>query len=88
MATTPRPSVGVVEVAIPTGTFITGGGYLNEMNSTGSNPAANPSKMNFGFNVKYNSKGTNPQGHVNVIFRGTGGSTRSRATRWTASGPR
>ena len=62
----------MVEVAIPTGTFITGGGYLNETNSAGSKPAANPSKMNFGFNVKYNSKGTNPQGHVNIIYRNAG----------------
>ena len=62
----------VIEVADPTGTFITGGGYLNEANSAGSNPAANPSKMNFGFNVKYNKNGTNPQGHVNIIYRSGG----------------
>ena len=62
----------VIEVADPTGTFITGGGYLNEANSAGSNPAANPSKMNFGFNVKYNKSGTNPQGHVNIIYRSGG----------------
>ncbi len=70
--TEPLNLAGVVEVAIPTGTFITGGGYLNETNSAGSKPAANPSKMNFGFNVKYNSKGTNPQGHVNIIYRNGG----------------
>jgi hypothetical protein len=28
--------------------------------------------MNFGFNVKYNNKGTNPQGHINVIYRNAG----------------
>jgi hypothetical protein len=62
----------VVEVADPTGQFVTGGGYLNEVKSAGSNSAANPSKMNFGFNVKYNSKGTNTQGHVNIIYRNGG----------------
>jgi hypothetical protein len=62
----------VLEIADPTGTFITGGGYLNEVSSAGSNPAANPSKMNFGFNVKYNKNGSNPQGHINVIYRSGG----------------
>ena len=62
----------VIEVADPTGTFITGGGYLVEANSAGSIPAANPSKMNFGFNVKYNSNGTNPQGHINIVYRSGG----------------
>jgi trimeric autotransporter adhesin len=62
----------VIEIADPTGTFITGGGYLNETNSAGSSPAANPSKMNFGFNVKYNKSGTNPQGHVTIIYRSGG----------------
>jgi hypothetical protein len=62
----------VIEVADNTGQFITGGGYLVEAKSAGSTPAANPSKMNFGFNVKYNSKGTNPQGHINVIYRNGG----------------
>src|SRR3954470_20378957 len=52
--------------------MITGGGYLVEANSAGSKPATNPSKMNFGFNVKYNSKGTNTQGHVNIIYRNGG----------------
>jgi hypothetical protein len=62
----------VIEVADPTGQFITGGGYLNETKSSGTYAGATSSKMNFGFNVKYNSKGTNPQGHVNIVFRSGG----------------
>ena len=60
----------VVEVAQPDGNFITGGGYLTMANSAGTNAATAGSKMNFGFNVKYN-KGSKPQpqGHVNIIFR-------------------
>jgi large repetitive protein len=68
--TTTGPTV--IEVADPTGQFITGGGYLVESKSAGSNAAANPSKMNFGFNVHYNNKGTNTQGHVNIIYRNGG----------------
>ena len=62
----------VIEVADPTGQFITGGGYLNKAKSSGQYAAANKLKMNSGFNVKYNSKGTNPQGHVNIVFRSGG----------------
>jgi hypothetical protein len=60
----------VVEVAQPDGNFITGGGYLTMTNSAGTYAATTGSRMNYGFNVKYN-KGSKPQpqGHVNVIFR-------------------
>jgi hypothetical protein len=60
----------IVEVAQPDGNFITGGGYLDMSSSNGSLGASAGSKMNFGFNVKYN-KGSKPQpqGRVNVIFR-------------------
>ncbi len=62
-------NIGVVEVAQPNGSFITGGGYLVESGSAGTYAADNGSRMNFGFNVKYNKNGTNPQGHVNAILR-------------------
>ncbi len=64
--------VGTVEVAQPNGTFITGGGYLMESNSAGSYAASGGTRTNFGFNVKYNKNGSNPQGHVNIIFRRAG----------------
>jgi hypothetical protein len=64
--------IGVVEVAQPNGTFITGGGYVVSTTSGkyGSSPAS--SRTNYGFNIKYNKSGTNPQGHVNIIFRSGG----------------
>jgi hypothetical protein len=53
--------------------FITGGGYLVLSNQTaGLNAGDVGSKNNFGFNVKYNSKGTNLQGRVNTIIRRAG----------------
>ena len=50
--------------------FITGGGYLLlDSTSAGTYKGDAGSKNNFGFNVKYNSKGTNLQGRVNTIVR-------------------
>jgi hypothetical protein len=53
--------------------FITGGGYLLlDGTSAGTYKGDAGSKNNFGFNVKYNSKGTNLQGRVNTIIRRAG----------------
>uniref|UniRef100_A0A831WXN0 Uncharacterized protein n=1 Tax=Thermorudis peleae TaxID=1382356 RepID=A0A831WXN0_9BACT len=49
--------------------FITGGGYLNLVNSSGICAGAVGSKNNFGFNVKYNKSLTNLQGNMNIIIR-------------------
>ncbi len=50
--------------------FITGGGYLLlDSTSAGTFKGDAGSKNNFGFNVKYNAKGTNLQGRVNTIIR-------------------
>ncbi len=64
-----------IQVSKPIATnFITGGGYvLLTSDSTGA-PAGSKagnvgSKNNFGFNVKYNSSGTNLQGRINTIIR-------------------
>jgi hypothetical protein len=52
--------------------FITGGGYLVLSSQMAGLMAGDVgSKNNFGFNVKYNSKGTNLQGRVNTIIRRT-----------------
>ena len=59
---------GLVEVAEPDGSFITGGGYLTIGNSGGTYQADSGSNMNFGFNGKYKNQ-KNFQGHVNIIFR-------------------
>jgi hypothetical protein len=53
--------------------FITGGGHLVLTNSSGAKPGEMHSKMNFGFTVKYNKSGTNPQGKVTAILRAADG---------------
>jgi hypothetical protein len=53
--------------------FITGGGYLVlDSTTAGTYKGDVGSKTNFGFNVKYNNKGTNLQGHLNTIIRKNG----------------
>jgi hypothetical protein len=70
---------GVVEVAQPTGSFITGGGFLTIGKSGGTYPADTGSRTNFGFNVNYkNTK--NLQGHVNIIFRAGGHTYQIKST--------
>jgi hypothetical protein len=61
----------IITISKPYATqFITGGGYLLLNNQTaGTYKGDTGSKNNFGFNVKYNSKGTNLQGRVNTIIR-------------------
>ena len=51
--------------------FIAGGGYLMLEKPSGTIQTDVPSKNNFGFNVKYNKKGTNLQGNINTIVRKT-----------------
>jgi hypothetical protein len=65
---------GVVTVSQPDGSFITGGGYTVVQSSVGQHAADAGSRMNYGFNVKYNKSMKNLQGHVNIIFR-KGGKT-------------
>jgi predicted alpha-1,2-mannosidase len=63
----------IITVAQPIPTnFITGGGHLILSNSSGMVSGDPGSKANFGFNVKYNKKGTNLQGSVNLIVRSAG----------------
>jgi hypothetical protein len=59
---------GIVEVAQPDGSFITGGGFLTIGKSSGTYFADSGSKMDFGFNVQYKNQ-KNLQGHANIIFR-------------------
>jgi hypothetical protein len=63
----------VIDVADPiTSNFITGGGFTLNQNSGGIYPGDLNQKTNFGFNVKYNSSGTNLQGNINIIDRSGG----------------
>ena len=86
----PTPvAIGVVEVAQPDGSFITGGGYIliasSSPNSAGQYAADPGSRTNYGFNVKYNKNQTNTQGHINIIFRRTvGGVVRTYQIKTTA----
>ena len=60
----------IITVAKALGTkFITGGGYLVLCCSEGSLEGQVGTKSNFGFNIKYNKKGTNLQGNIRLLFR-------------------
>jgi hypothetical protein len=76
----------IVEVAQPTGNFITGGGYRIADSSAGSYPADPGSKVGFAFNLKFNKSLTNLQGHANVIFRSDGKSYQIKSTSFDSLG--
>jgi Putative metal-binding motif len=59
----------VLTVYKPLGDFVTGGGYIIPTQSSGTYASTSGLKMNFGLNVKFNKRGTNLQGGVNIIFR-------------------
>lgn len=59
----------IVTVTRPNGDFITGGGYLINESSFGTYPGGDDLQTNFGFNIKFNKKLTNLQGHFNAIVR-------------------
>jgi hypothetical protein len=61
----------VVTVSKPLNDFVTGGGYIVLENSSGEKAGDAGRKNNFGFNIKYNKKGTNLQGNINTIIRRT-----------------
>jgi hypothetical protein len=71
---------GLVEVAAPDGSFITGGGYSVIGHSAGTTPADSGSLMNFGFNVKYGKNLKSLQGHLNLIYSGGGRTYQIKAT--------
>ncbi len=70
---------GVVEVAQPNGSFVTGGGYHRIVNSSGSYKADPNSKLNFGFNVNYKNKKA-LQGHATITFRAGGHTYQLKST--------
>ncbi|HEY3387341.1 MAG TPA: hypothetical protein VGK46_12575, partial [Saprospiraceae bacterium] len=59
----------LVTLALPGNEFVTGGGHLVLENSAGTYAGTFGSKMNFGFNMKWNPSGHNLQGKINIIFR-------------------
>lgn len=61
----------VVTVSRPLNDFVTGGGFILPTNSAGEKAGDAGRKNNFGFNLKYNKKGTNLQGNINILVRHT-----------------
>jgi len=61
----------IITVAKPLPNFVTGGGYITLVSPAGMVSGDVGSKNNFGFNVKFNKKGTNLRGKVNTIIRRT-----------------
>ncbi|WP_372949689.1 T9SS type A sorting domain-containing protein, partial [Mariniphaga sp.] len=59
----------IINIYKPEGDFITGGGFIIEENSYGIYSANGGRKTNFGFNVKFNKKGTNLSGKMTIIVR-------------------
>jgi hypothetical protein len=66
---TDQDEVTLVTLALPGNDFVTGGGHLALSNSAGTYAGTTGSKMNFGFNMKWNPSGKNLQGQINIIFR-------------------
>jgi hypothetical protein len=58
-----------LEIALPSPNSISGGGVLALVKSYGQFAGLSGTKINFGFNIKYNKSLKNVQGHVNIIFR-------------------
>ena len=65
-------AAAIVTVARPLPNFATGGGTLTLTNAAGQYPGDFGSKSNFGFNVKFDSKGRNLKGKANVIVQAGG----------------
>jgi hypothetical protein len=59
----------VVTIYKPVGDFITGGGHIKPTQSAGTYASSPGLKTNFGFHVKFNKKGKNLIGGMNIIFR-------------------
>jgi hypothetical protein len=75
-----------ITIYVPTGDFITGGGYIKTTSSAGTYASTNGTKTNFGFNVKYNKSGKNLQGKLNFIWRSGGKLYQAKSTATDALG--
>jgi hypothetical protein len=72
-------SSGVVEVAQPDGSFVTGGGYRTIGTSGGTYKADTGTRASFGFNVNYKNL-KSLQGHANIVFRKGGRTYQIKST--------
>ena len=64
--------ITLITVSKPEDNAVTGGGYIINEDSGGLYAGDPGLRTNFGFNIKTNKKGTNVQGHVNIIIRQDG----------------
>jgi hypothetical protein len=62
----------LITVSKPLNNAVTGGGYIVNESSAGIYAGDEGLRSNYGFNIKTNKKGTNVQGHVNIIIRQDG----------------
>lgn len=61
----------MITISKPLDNFVTGGGYMFLEKSAGNYSGDDNSKVNFGANIKFNKKGTNLQGKVQLLVRRT-----------------
>jgi hypothetical protein len=71
---------GLVEVAEPDGSFITGGGSVVAEASAGKYPATDGTSEDFAFNIKYTKGFKNLKGHASVVFESAGKTYEIRST--------
>jgi hypothetical protein len=74
----------LVTVSKPLDDFVTGGGYVKAQQSAGKYAADEDSRINFGYNVKFNRQRTNLQGNTNIIFRRGGRIYRIKANNFVS----
>jgi hypothetical protein len=70
----------LVEVASPSGSFVTGGGYLLPTRSAGAYRADPGSQLDFAFHATYTRNGRNPTGHAVAQFESGGRTYEIRST--------
>ena len=64
--------ITLITVSKPESNAVTGGGYIINESSAGVYAGDDGLRTNYGFNIKTNRRGTNVQGHVNIIVRQDG----------------
>ncbi len=64
--------ITLITVSKPQDNAVTGGGYIINESSAGVYAGDDGLRTNYGFNIKTNRRGTNVQGHVNIIVRQDG----------------
>jgi hypothetical protein len=74
----------IIVISEPTSNSITGAGYIINQSSAGTYAGDPGLKTNFGVNLKFNKKGTNIKGKVNIIVRQSGHVYQIKTTAFTS----